>query len=222
MILVSEIVGFSKQLKSPTFTPGTSISYSNTGYVLLADIIEKVTNNKFEDEIASRIFIPLKMSNTQASMKDNFLINWKASSYYVDKYGNYAHSHTMLPSQGDGGIQSTVPDMAKWMEHLIKPKYADEAREKLLALSKGEYPAFTTYWGAVEFKMGDSKYVNGLIAKNLYGGEFYSHSGYSLDGMVTEFWFSPEREVGYIQMCNYKYLKMPPLNSIVQQYGKGN
>ncbi|MCE4934508.1 serine hydrolase domain-containing protein [Aliivibrio fischeri] len=220
--LFSEIVGFSKQLKSPTFTPGTSISYSNTGYVLLADIIEKVTNNKFEDEIASRIFIPLKMSNTQASTKDNFLINWKASSYYVDKYGNYAHSHTMLPSQGDGGIQSTVPDMAKWMEHLIKPKYADEAREKLLALSKGEYPAFTAYWGAVEFKMGGSKYVNGLIAKNLYGGEFYSHSGYSLDGMVTEFWFSPEREIGYIQMCNYKYLKMPPLNNIVQQYGKGN
>ena len=216
--MFSEIVEYSKQLNAPTFTPGTSISYSNTGYVLLADIIEKITGYKFEEVIERRIFTPLKMNSSQASGPNNFILEWKASSYYVDKYGNYAHSHSALPVQGDGGIQSTVPDMGKWIGHLIKPQYEDKARLKLLALSQGEHPIFTPYSGASEFKMGDSKYVNGLIANDLYDGEFYSHSGYSLDGMVTEFWFSPQQEIGYIQMCNYKYLRMPPMEKIVQHY----
>lgn len=46
--LLSEVIDYSKQLKYPTFTPGTSISYSNTGYVLLAAIIEQVSHNSFE------------------------------------------------------------------------------------------------------------------------------------------------------------------------------
>ena len=216
--MFSEIVEYSKQLNTPTFTPGSSISYSNTGYVLLADIIEKVMGDKFEEVIDRRIFTPLNMSSSQASGKNNFILEWKASSYYVDKYGNYAHSHSALPVQGDGGIQSTVPDMGKWIGHLIKPQYEDKARLKLLALSQGEHPTFTPSWGTNEFRMGDSKYVNGLIANNLYDGEFYSHSGYSLDGMVSEVWFSPQREVGYIQMCNYKYLRVPPMKQIIQYY----
>ena len=216
--MFSEIVEYSKQLNAPTFTPGTSISYSNTGYVLLADIIEKVTGDKFEEVIDRRIFTPLKMSSSQASGKNNFILEWKASSYYVDKYGNYAHSHSALPVQGDGGIHSTVPDMGKWIGHLIKPQYEDKARLKLLALSQGEHPTFAPYSGVSEFNIGDSKYVNGLLGNNVYDGEFYGHSGYSLDGMASEFWFSPQREIGYIQMCNYKYLRVPPMQQIIQYY----
>lgn len=216
--LLSEVIDYSKQLKHPTFTPGTSISYSNTGYVLLAAIIEQVSHNSFEQEVDTRIFKPLRMNHSYVSTKDDFNIDWKATGYFIDKMGNYAYNHTMLVSLGDGGIQATLPDMAKWIGHLIEPKFEDKSRDKLLDFSKGEYPVFTPYWGVNEFRMGDSKYVNGLIANNLYNGEFYTHSGYALDDMVTEFWFSPDRKLGYIQMCNYPYFRIPPMNKVVQHY----
>lgn len=216
--LLSEVVDYSKQLKGPTFTPGTSISYSNTGYVLLAAIIEQSSKNSFEQEVENRIFKPLKMNNSYVSTKDDFSIDWKATGYFIDKRGNYTYNHTMLVSVGDGGIQSTLPDMAKWIGHLIEPQYKDKSRDKLLDFSEGEYPVFTPYWGVNEFRMGDSKYVNGLIATNLYDGEFYSHSGYALDDMVSELWFSPDRNLGYIQMCNYPYFRIPPMKQIVQHY----
>lgn len=219
--LFSEIVDYSKALQSPVFAPGNSVSYSNTGYVLLADIIEKVTDNTFEKEIENRIFIPLKMTKSQASTVDNFIIDWKATGYFLDKKGNYAYRHSMLVTQGDGGIQSTLPDMAKWVAHLITAKYDDKARTALLNYKKSEYPRFTPYSGSYEFKMGDSTYAHGLIANELYNGDFYSHSGRSTDGMVTELWFSPTRKVGYLQMCNYMYLKMAPIKPMVQHYGQG-
>ncbi|MDA2275579.1 serine hydrolase, partial [Bacillus cereus] len=48
----------------PDFAPGKGWSYSNTGYVLLGILIEKVTGNSYAEEIENRIIEPLKLSNT--------------------------------------------------------------------------------------------------------------------------------------------------------------
>lgn len=48
----------------PDFSPGKGWSYSNTGYVILGMLIEKITGNSYAEEIEKRIIEPLDLLNT--------------------------------------------------------------------------------------------------------------------------------------------------------------
>ncbi|MBK8553710.1 MAG: beta-lactamase family protein [Ignavibacteria bacterium] len=49
---------------TPDFSPGTAWKYSNGNYNILGMMVEKVTGNQLEDEIITRIIIPLGLNNT--------------------------------------------------------------------------------------------------------------------------------------------------------------
>src|SRR5688572_6754258 len=76
------------KLKSNFGKPGEGYQYSNTGYLLLASIVERVTDKKFSDDVSEKIFGPLEMKNT------------------------FITGRTV----GMGGIQSNVDDLLKWEE----------------------------------------------------------------------------------------------------------
>ncbi|MEO5903757.1 MAG: serine hydrolase domain-containing protein [Gemmatimonadaceae bacterium] len=97
------------------FAPGTSYRYSNTGYSLLALIVERVYGKSFAGFLHDRIFIPLGMTNTVAHRDGFDTVPNRAFGYRVTN-GAWTQRDQSSTSAvlGDGGIYSSIDDMAKW------------------------------------------------------------------------------------------------------------
>ena len=102
------------------FAPGTHYAYSNTGYCLLALVVEHVTGKRFADVLRERIFTPLGMSNTMAR-EPNTVIPHRAYGYAVEPAGvRLTDQSNTSATLGDGGIYSNVVDLAKWDRALAR------------------------------------------------------------------------------------------------------
>jgi CubicO group peptidase (beta-lactamase class C family) len=101
--------------KAPKFAAGTKYDYSNTGYGLLALIVEKVSGQRYADFLRDRIFTPLAMTNTVAHEEGRSVVAQRAYGHSVGQYGirrtDQSNTSAVL---GDGGIYSSVIDLAKW------------------------------------------------------------------------------------------------------------
>jgi CubicO group peptidase (beta-lactamase class C family) len=96
------------------FAPGTHYAYSNTGYCLLALVVEHVTGTHFADVLRERIFTPLGMTNTVAREEDT-VVPHRAYGYTVRPAGvRRTDQSNTSATLGDGGIYSNVLDLAKW------------------------------------------------------------------------------------------------------------
>jgi CubicO group peptidase (beta-lactamase class C family) len=98
------------------FKPGTRFNYSNTGYVLLASIVEKVSGENFSGFIKNKIFIPLKMDHSFVySRGKSDSIDQKVNGYYLRRGRYRVNLETMHDGVvGDKGIYSTTWDLFKW------------------------------------------------------------------------------------------------------------
>src|SRR5271165_6141242 len=97
------------------FPPGSQWRYSNTGYAMLAMIVEKISGKPFGDFLHERIFAPLGMSNTLAYEKGKNEVPHRALGY-AKKDGAWVEADQSSTSAvlGDGGIYSNVEDLARW------------------------------------------------------------------------------------------------------------
>ncbi|MEL6824535.1 MAG: serine hydrolase domain-containing protein, partial [Calditrichota bacterium] len=100
------------------FEPGSSWSYSNSGYFLMGVIVEKVTGNTWEEELENRILKPLGMTNS-GYQNNNDLILQMSSGYNntTDSVQPAAYLDTSLPYAA-GMMYSTVHDLLKWDQSL--------------------------------------------------------------------------------------------------------
>lgn len=176
---------FSRQQPKILFEPNTKYEYSNTGYALLASIIEKVSGSNFADFLNKNIFKPLQMENSFVYTRR--LLPKKISNYafgyvYSDSLKKY-----LLPDEftetkmviwldgivGDGCVNSTVNDLLKWdralyTNKLLSPSGMKEVFEVATLKDKSK----TKYgfgWG---------------IEENTDFGKILSHSG-GWPGYVT-------------------------------------
>lgn len=103
------------------FAPGTRWSYSNSGYVVLALVVARVSGKPFAQVLRERIFVPLGMTQTLAYEKGRNEIPKRA--YGHSKDGNGWKETDQSPTSatlGDGGIYSSLEDLAKWDEALAQ------------------------------------------------------------------------------------------------------
>ncbi len=104
------------------FAPGTSYRYSNSGYALLALIVERASGMPFQDFLRLRIFEPVGMSATLAWLQGGPAVPDRA--YGHGRSGNgWSRTDQSITSAvlGDGGIYSSVSDLAKWDAELGRP-----------------------------------------------------------------------------------------------------
>src|SRR5437762_9724935 len=104
------------------FTPGEKFEYSNSGYILLGYIIEKITGKSYEQELQSKIFTPLKMNNTGYDHNSTVIKN-RASGYnrIGTTFQNANYIDMSVPFSA-GGIYSTVEDLYLWDQALYTEK----------------------------------------------------------------------------------------------------
>lgn len=110
-----KIDGFIKQL-SPyplEFTPGEKNIYSNSGYNLLAYIIETQSGKPYMDYMRERIFLPLGMTRTGDRDPRN-VIPLRANGYEWQNDKLIGRDGSLTDLMGAGSITSTIADMVKW------------------------------------------------------------------------------------------------------------
>jgi CubicO group peptidase (beta-lactamase class C family) len=113
-----DILELLKKHKPPLlFEPGSEFNYCNTNYILLALIIEKVSDKSFSAFIKNRIFEPLNMNNSfvldgKTKPTANRAVGFKWSNNEKSKSLN--DLYPFLCTYGDGGIFSSIIDLQKW------------------------------------------------------------------------------------------------------------
>jgi len=116
----SEVLKLLEQQAATTkFPPGTKWNYSNSGYVVLGLVVAKISGEPFGDFLRDRIFAPLKMQNTLAFEKGKNYVANRALGY--TKSGRDWQETDQSPTSatlGDGGVYSSLADLAKWDDAL--------------------------------------------------------------------------------------------------------
>ncbi|MEK7781498.1 MAG: serine hydrolase domain-containing protein [Verrucomicrobiota bacterium] len=97
------------------FPPGTQYRYSNSGYALLALIVQARSGQTFAHFLKENIFAPLKMNNTLAYQQGCAVVTNRAYGHTLRTNGWQRTDQNLTSSVlGDGGIYSSVVDLAKW------------------------------------------------------------------------------------------------------------
>lgn len=157
----SEILKALEKERSLRFTPGQKYEYTNSNYVLLAEVAERVNDIPFGDLVGDKIFKPLGMSSSFVHDRPEKKSVPRATGY--DQFGKKDDYDSY--SSGDGGIFSTVEDLFKWDQALYTNKLVSQA-----TLSE----AFTPYL----VKEGTSTYGFGWnVAEDSNSNKYVWHNG---------------------------------------------
>jgi CubicO group peptidase (beta-lactamase class C family) len=104
-----------EQQTSVKFPAGTKWDYSNSGYAVLAMIVEKVSGKPFGQFLQERIFTPLRMTNTLAYEKGKNKVPHRAYGHTRKDDGwQQTDQSPTSATLGDGGVYSSLDDLAKW------------------------------------------------------------------------------------------------------------
>jgi len=171
-------------LQDPTldFLPATSTSYCNTGYIILAMAVERLTNTSYADFLGENIFEPLGMTVTFVS--DESVVYPPTTAQPYDEHNRlYEYS---LYTYGPGGIYTTLNDYLKWDQAL----YTDDiVRQSTLEL------AFTGYTG------GDNDFGYGWMVGTYGGSKSLRHGGFGT-GFLNYVYRVPEKRFTYLFLSN--------------------
>ncbi len=141
------------------FKPGEIFAYSNSGYILLGVIIEKVTGKSYEQVLQNNIFTPLKMNNTGYDHYGTLLKN-RASGYNKNgrSYVNANFIDMSIPFAA-GALYSTVEDLYLWDQALYNNQLLRKENMDLLFAKHiqtgGSYYGYGWFMG--EMKIGNTQ-----------------------------------------------------------------
>lgn len=160
-----DILEYLREYNPPMlFQPGDRYEYSNTGYVFLASIVEKVTGEDFITLSKDWVFDPLEMTETHIrTLKEKAEVENFAAGHLKDEVGNYVNANKFHESdytvwlgnrKGPGRVSSTVQDLLKWDQAL----YTDQlvSKETLaeafspMELNDGEFSDYGFGWDIAE------------------------------------------------------------------------
>lgn len=132
------------------FAPGSDYRYSNSGYALLALIVEKASGKRYAAFLQDRIFVPLGMSHTVAYEKGVSTVADRAYGYsLIDGKWRRTDQSSTSAVLGDGGIYSSIDDLAKWDAALYDDRLLNAQSRKLASTpwTKTDDPAVEYGYG---------------------------------------------------------------------------
>jgi len=127
---------------SLAFDPGSQFNYSNSGYVVLALIVQKIEGKPFADVFKSRIFDPAKMESSYLGWDDNTINH--AKGYLYDKPEPL---YSVENVTGAGGITSTASDLLKWNNALLSGKLLPKPKMEEMYQERSFYEDWNAGYG---------------------------------------------------------------------------
>ena len=115
-ILTDEaMLGLITRQKELNFAPGSEHLYSNSGYVLMAEIVKRATGRSLREYADEKIFRPLGMTGTHFHDDRTHIVRDRVFSYDPGPDGGWRTNYLMaFDKVGDGGLYSSVEDLARW------------------------------------------------------------------------------------------------------------
>ncbi len=118
-----DMLGLITRQRQLNFVPGTEHLYSNSGYVLMAEIVKRATGRSLRQYAEEKVFGPLGMSSTHFHDERTDVVPGRVFSYHPPADGDgrtstdgaWRTSYLIdFDKVGDGGLYSSVADLAKW------------------------------------------------------------------------------------------------------------
>ena len=178
------------RMRELNFEPGTQYLYSNTGYMLLADIVATTSGMSFPEFMAENVFGPLDMTHTTIMAKRGQVIPGAAESYDQEGEDGFRRVFDNSGVQGAGGIYTTADDLALWMSNYgtraLGGERAGEQRLQRGILADGD----------------TLPYAFGINIGERRGLDVLAHGGSSA-GYRASFTYFPGLDGGVITMSNF-------------------
>ena len=109
--------------KALNFMPGEEWDYSNSGFFLLSQVVNRVTGKTLRDFDQENIFKPLGMTRTQIFNDHTLVIPHRATGYsYDDERKSFGVEMSNFEQTGDGSVQTSVEDLQRWDENYYTAK----------------------------------------------------------------------------------------------------
>lgn len=178
--------------KELNFLPGESQRYCNSGYVMLAALIEKVTGKSLREYAHQHIFNPLGMTHTSFIDDNKYLINNRANGYLSD--GNQGYYNTTVNHKhcGPGGAYSTIDDLFLWDQNF----YRNQLGKKDQDLIKTMQTPFILNNGV------ENNYAFGLSIHQYKGLQWIFHGG-GFPGYNAFYYIYPQYQFSMIMLANH-------------------
>src|SRR6478735_2862247 len=186
---VGDVIRLAARQKHLNFPPGTEYDYSNTGYIALGLIVQRVTGKSLRDFTAEQIFGPLGMTSTHFHDDHTMLVPGRASAYTPLPEGGYRINVWNNDIVGQGQMMLTVNDLLKWDENFYTGTVGGPGFLKR-QLQQGKLANGTTL-----------SYAFGLTVGDYRGLRLVEHGG-SSGGYRTIISRFPTEHTSVVALCN--------------------
>lgn len=167
--------------EKPDFRPNEKASYSNTNFLILGYIVEKVTGKSYADNLKERITSRIGLSNTYAGGKTD-IANGESFSYqFAGNWKQQPETDMSIPG-GAGCIVSTTTDPTKFVEALFSLKLVSRNSLNLM-------------------KTATDGYGMGMFQMSFYAKRSYGHTG-AIDGFGSTLGYFPEDSMAVAYCTN--------------------
>ena len=201
-----DILSFLKTTTTTYFKPGTKYRYSNTAYILLGQIIERVTNKKLDTYLKENIFEKIGLIHTYVNNEGTTQIPSRAYGHLLqDEKIIVKDQYWCSATVSDGGIYSTINDLNKWIDYLLNDDFAKLKKTMF-------YPSVfdektTCYYGA------------GMRIYHFNNKDIYYHCGDTI-GTNTFILFSPDVNLRCLFLTNMGNIDTENLKENIIKYLK--
>ena len=176
--------------KALNFEPGSEYLYSNSGYTLLAAVVERVTGQTLKAFSQDRIFGPLRMTSTHFHDDHETIVPDRAYGYRHWGSEGWKISIPDFAIVGASSLFTTVEDMAKWDRNL---------RDQTI----GDGELYERFFERGVLNDGDTlSYAHG-ITKSDYRGQIAVGHGGADAGYRTNYMRFPDLDLGVVSFCNF-------------------
>ena len=172
------------------FEPGSEYMYSNSGYILLAKIIENVTKQDFKSWMKENIFLPFQMNATFIEEDCSKLISNTAVSYTEIEPSVFKTIENNDLTYGASNVYSTSTDLSKWAKNFYEtPKEWQRAftmLETLEVLTSGR----------------KNNYAFGIFVDDFFGNRRVQHTG-AIAGFQSILYCYPDEDLEIVILSNF-------------------
>jgi CubicO group peptidase (beta-lactamase class C family) len=170
------------------FAPGSEYLYSNMGYSLSADLVERVSGMPFSEFAAERIFRPLGMENTHVHDDHQMIVPRRAYSYRATD-GGFQNAVLSYANHGATSLFTTAEDLVTWLDNFRTAELGDSTLLDRMT-TRGVLTGGDTIGYALGVTVGDYR-----------GSATVGHGGSDAGFRSQVLWF-PEHETGIAVLSN--------------------
>ncbi|MHB1329495.1 MAG: serine hydrolase domain-containing protein [Gemmatimonadales bacterium] len=184
-----EAIALIVRQRSLDFAPGSRYSYSNSGYILMAEIVKRASGQSLRQYAHSKMFEPLGMRQTHFHDDNSMIVPGRAESY--ERRGDgYRAIRTSYALVGDGGLLTTIEDLLRWDNNFYQNR-----------LGRGGQGLIEQVITPGGLSTGQANYAFGLMPGTYRGLATVGHGG-AMFGFRTNMVRFPSERLTVTVLCN--------------------